>query len=55
MIKDDEAIVVDYKFGRRNDEYKKQVAHYMELLVQMGYKKVKGYLWYGYENKIEEV
>ena len=55
MITDDEAIVVDYKFGNENNEYKKQVKRYMELLGEMGYKNVKGYLWYVYKNKIEEV
>lgn len=57
MIKGDEAIVVDYKFAKKNDEYKKQVKRYMNLLVQMGYKNVKGYLWYIHvnDNLIEEV
>ena len=57
MINGNEAIVVDYKFAKKNDSYKKQVKLYMDLLGQMGYEKVKGYLWYIYENKniIEEV
>ena len=55
MIKDNEAIVVDYKFGKESDKYKEQVKRYMDLLVQMGYKNVKGYLWYVYKNFIEEV
>lgn len=55
MIKDNEAVVVDYKFAKENDEYRKQVEDYMKLLVQMGYENVKGYLWYVYNNKIEEV
>ena len=57
MIRGNEAIVVDYKFAKENEEYKKQVRRYMELLLQMGYENVKGYLWYISENKnkIEEV
>ena len=55
MITDDKAIVVDYKFGKENNEYNKQVKRYMDLLADMGYKNVKGYLWYVYKNKIEEV
>ena len=55
MIKDNEAIVVDYKFGKESDKYKEQVKRYMDLLVQMGYRNVKGYLWYVYKNFIEEV
>lgn len=55
MIRDNEAIVVDYKFAKESDEYKKQVRQYMDILVQMGYKNVRGYLWYVYKNRIEEV
>lgn len=55
MVKGDEAVVVDYKFGRRNEEYDQQVHRYMELLRDMGYKKVKGYLWYVYKNEIKQV
>ena len=55
MIKDKEAVVVDYKFARENDEHKWQVKRYMELLSRMGYENVKGYLWYVYKNEIKEV
>ena len=55
MIRDNEAVVVDYKFGNKSDDYNKQVRRYMALLSQMGYKNVKGYLWYVYKNDIEEV
>ena len=48
-------IVVDFKFGRRNQEYNVQVKQYMDLLCQMGHTNVKGYLWYVYNNQIEEV
>jgi CRISPR/Cas system-associated exonuclease Cas4 (RecB family) len=55
MIKDDTAVVVDYKFGRENDNYKEQVKGYMNLLKEIGYAKVKGFLWYVYKNYIKEV
>ena len=55
MIKGNEAVVVDYKFGRQNDEHDKQVRRYMELLTKMGYENVKGYLWYVYKNEIKPV
>lgn len=48
-------VVVDFKFGRERDEYKKQVIEYMQLLHQMGHQNVEGYLWYVYTNKIVEV
>lgn len=55
MIKDKEAVVIDYKFAREDDEHKKQVREYMDLLSRMGYENVKGYLWYVYKNDIREV
>lgn len=48
-------IVVDFKFGRQNNDYPKQVRNYMNLLKTMGHTEVKGYLWYVYSNIIEEV
>ena len=49
------AVVVDYKFGRRRDgEYRSQVRGYMELLKQMGYEDVEGWLWYG-EDGVEGI
>jgi hypothetical protein len=41
-----EAIVLDYKFGKENEKYTKQVRDYMEALQQMGHTHVRGYLWY---------
>lgn len=55
MIKDDEAVVVDYKFGRAYEKHEKQVGRYMKLLSEMGYRNVKGYLWYVYKNEIKPV
>ena len=50
-----EWIVVDFKFGHPDPEYHKQVRGYMDLLASMGHQNIKGYLWYVYSNKIEEV
>ena len=50
-----ETHVVDFKFGRPKPEYQEQVREYMQLLQQMGQPNVKGWLWYVYSNKIEEV
>lgn len=55
MQRGDETVVIDYKFGKQMREYKEQVRDYMKLLLYMGHKKVKGYLWFVYSNKIEEV
>ncbi len=47
--------VVDFKFGRPRPEHARQVGGYMELLRQMDYPDVKGYLWYVNENRLEAV
>ena len=47
MIKADKAIVVDYKFGEKQDKrYQTQVRKYMRPIRRMGFEKVEGYLWY---------
>ncbi len=57
MIDGDKAIVLDYKFGdeRHDKTYFAQVKQYMNLLRQMGYADVKGYIWYDCEQKTVEV
>lgn len=46
MMKDNQVVVVDFKFGKPNEKYNKQVQGYMQLLTQMGYHNITGYLWY---------
>lgn len=47
MIRGQHAVVVDYKFGaERYKSHRDQVARYMDLLQQMGYSHVEGYVWY---------
>ena len=50
-----EAIVLDYKFGQPESNYKKQVNEYKEALRRIGYTPVRGYLWYALTNKLEEM
>ncbi|MBQ7254039.1 MAG: UvrD-helicase domain-containing protein [Bacteroidales bacterium] len=47
--------VIDYKFGAHHAGYRRQVMQYMEMLRQMGYRQVEGYLWYAAEDNIEKV
>jgi len=56
MIKGQNAIVVDYKFGRmlKTEEYTAQVLEYCRLLEQMGY-HTEGYLCYVTLGKIVKV
>ena len=56
MIKDDEVIVIDYKFGEKQlRSYHKQVEKYMQLIRKMGYQKVSGFLWYVELGEIQAV
>ena len=55
MTNGDETIVVDFKFGKPRNEYKTQIIQYMNLLENMNYKNVSGFIWYVYDNKVEEV
>ena len=48
--------VIDYKFGEEHKEqYQKQVKNYMNLLTDMGYQAVRGFLWYVEKGKIVEI
>lgn len=56
MISGTRAVVVDYKFGsEQRPSHKKQMSHYVRLLSRMGYSDVKGYLWYVWLDKIENI
>ena len=55
MVSNKETVIVDFKFGVPRPEYKEQVSNYMKLLSQMGYKGVRGYIWYVLRNNIVEV
>lgn len=53
--------IVDYKFGEYNrssashSKYSRQVRNYLSMIEEMGYSKVKGYLWYVNYGVVEEV
>ncbi|WP_420186743.1 UvrD-helicase domain-containing protein [Bacteroides pyogenes] len=55
MMKDGQVVVVDFKFGKQNPKYNKQVKEYMRLLARMNYKNITGYLWYVDEERVEKV
>ncbi|MDG5800909.1 UvrD-helicase domain-containing protein [Marinilabiliaceae bacterium ANBcel2] len=56
MIKDDLVQVVDYKFSEAiSPSHYQQIKEYILLLTKMGYKKVEGFLWYPFKNKIIKV
>ena len=55
MTRGTEAVVVDYKFGEESNAYHRQIAEYIEILRQMGYTSVKGYIWYVSTGKIVQI
>jgi ATP-dependent exoDNAse (exonuclease V) beta subunit len=55
MIKDDSATVVDFKFGSQSDAHTTQVNRYTNLLRDMGYSHVKGFIWYVDANNLVEL
>lgn len=55
IIKDNHAIVIDYKTGAYSNKHHRQVKSYQLLLQDMGYENVLGYLLYVNEAKVEEV
>jgi ATP-dependent exoDNAse (exonuclease V) beta subunit len=55
LVDDDKAIVIDFKTGAKEEEHHKQVATYMELLLETGIKEVEGYLLYTDELKTVQV
>lgn len=55
MIKDKQAIIVDLKFAKPSNKYKKQIEDYKQLLTKMGYEDVRGYLWYVDDGEIVNI
>ena len=49
------AIILDYKFGKREKEHLQQVRTYMRLMAELNFKNVEGWLWYAQENQLQEV
>ena len=54
MIYENEVVILDYKFGEKeNRNYHSQVRSYVHLVQEMGYSCVSGYLWYVTLGRIE--
>ncbi|NDV82738.1 exodeoxyribonuclease V subunit beta [Bacteroides sp. 51] len=49
MMNNERVIIVDFKFGKEDKRYERQVQQYMNLLTRMGYQNIEGYLWYAGE------
>ena len=46
------AIVIDYKFGKESRSHIKQIENYKQLLREIGYANVLGYVWYIEQDKV---
>jgi ATP-dependent helicase/nuclease subunit A len=56
MIRNNHAIVIDYKFGEKhNQRYEQQVQNYAKSLREIGYEKVDAYIWYVFKSEVVEV
>ncbi|MGK7395584.1 MAG: UvrD-helicase domain-containing protein [Candidatus Cyclobacteriaceae bacterium M3_2C_046] len=55
MMKGSEVVLVDYKTGAKSSSHQHQVKRYAELLGQMGYTNVNGYLLYIDQVEVEKV
>lgn len=55
MIRDRQAIVIDYKTGAREEKHRKQVSDYGQALQEMGYEQVSGFLLYLQEKMVVPV
>jgi ATP-dependent helicase/nuclease subunit A len=57
VIFSDHVDIIDYKSGQdaEREAHNVQVGEYVNLLLRMGYKNVKGYIWYINNNKIKVV
>jgi ATP-dependent exoDNAse (exonuclease V) beta subunit len=54
--KDNNVSVIDYKSGeQKNKKHQLQVTKYINLIKEMGYKQVEGYVWYLELGDIEKV
>lgn len=54
MRRDNQVVVVDFKFGIPHEDYHRQVGQYLELMQRMGY-QAEGYIWYVYTHQLVKV
>lgn len=56
MTKNGKVVVLDYKFGEmKKNLHKSQLIKYTDILHQMDYEKVYGYIYYGSDNDLVKV
>ncbi|MFI3267459.1 MAG: UvrD-helicase domain-containing protein [Rikenellaceae bacterium] len=56
VVSGNKAKVLDYKFGGvKNDKNLAQMRNYVQLLMEMGYEDVQGYIWYVQLGEVDNV
>lgn len=55
LIKNNQAIIIDYKTGARDQKHEDQVTHYARVLESIGYSPVEKYLLYINELSIQKI
>jgi ATP-dependent exoDNAse (exonuclease V) beta subunit len=55
LTRGNEAVIVDYKFGKESDKHEEKMMEYIDEVRSMGFTSVKGYLWYVPKGKVAEI
>src|SRR5205823_2193500 len=55
LLKDNSAIVIDFKTGKENKAHEVQVNRYADVLKEMGYRSIEKYLVYLSERKVMKI
>ena len=53
--KENRVTIIDFKFGEPQDKYHAQIRRYVKLFQEMGFKEVRGFLWYVNSDSVEEI
>ena len=55
LINDDKVIVIDFKFGKKQEKYVKQILEYKDLIEEVYNKSTDAFIYYVEEDLIVEV
>lgn len=52
VMRDDEVIIIDYKFGEHDERYAGQLKKYADIWHRMGHENISAFLWYVHTGEI---
>jgi superfamily I DNA/RNA helicase len=55
ILSDGKAVIIDFKFGKEEPHYIRQISEYRDLMSAMGYSDVSAFIWYVEKNKVVTV